>query len=86
MLYTGRARGERRQLGIARSSDGVHWTKLPDVLTGGQPWNAQVICDPTVLAQGDRVRVWFGGGDVARPDENIHGEIGYGELRIRPMR
>ena len=86
MLYTGRARSERRQMGIASSIDGVHWTKLPNILTGDQPWNAQTVCDPTVIVEGDRVRVWFGGGDVARPDENIHGQIGYGELSIRPVR
>ena len=84
MLYTGRARDEQRRMGIARSRDGLHWDRLPDILTGGQAWNAKVACDPTVLVEGGRVRVWFGGGDVARPDENIHGQIGYGELFIRP--
>jgi hypothetical protein len=28
------------------------------------------------------VGVWFGGGDVASPDENLHGQIGYGVLRM----
>jgi hypothetical protein len=28
------------------------------------------------------VRVWFGGGDVARPDQNIHGQIGAGVLTM----
>ena len=27
------------------------------------------------------VRVWFGGGDVASPDENLHGQIGLAVLR-----
>jgi hypothetical protein len=39
-----------------------------------------VICDPTVIAAGDRVTVWFGGGDVASPDQNLHGQIGLGIL------
>jgi hypothetical protein len=26
--------------------------------------------------------VWFGGGNIARPDENLNGQIGYGILRI----
>jgi hypothetical protein len=39
-----------------------------------------VICDATVVVAGDRVLVWFGGGDVARADENIHGQIGFGAL------
>ena len=34
-----------------------------------------------VLVEGDTIHVWFGGGDVASPDENLHGQIGYGVLR-----
>ena len=82
MLYTGRSREERRRLGLARSVDGVRWSKLPDVIAGNQPWDSQVICDPTVLVENSAIRVWFGGGDVARPDENIHGQIGYGLLKL----
>ena len=33
------------------------------------------------MVNGDTVRVWFGGGDIARPDENLNGQIGYGELK-----
>ena len=39
------------------------------------------MCDPSVLVDGDSIRVWFGGGDVVRPDVNLHGQIGYGVLR-----
>ena len=80
MLYTGRDRNEVRRLGLARSRDGVRWEKLPLVISGEQPWDSKVICDPTVIANGDRVTVWFGGGDVARPDQNLDGQIGLGEL------
>lgn len=83
MLYTGRDRNENRKLGLARSRDGVHWEKLPQVFAGSEPWDSKVICDPAVLVDGDQVRVWFGGGDVARPDQEIHGQIGYGVLTIR---
>jgi predicted GH43/DUF377 family glycosyl hydrolase len=76
MLYTGRDRNEVRRLGLARSRDGVHWEKLPMVIAGEQAWDSKVICDPTVIATGDRVAVWFGGGDVAHPDQNIDGQIG----------
>ena len=76
-------RTENRRLGLARSTDGVHWRKLPAVFAAPQPWDSKVICDPTVLVEGDAVRVWFGGGDVASPDENLHGQIGYGVLRRR---
>jgi predicted GH43/DUF377 family glycosyl hydrolase len=80
MLYTGRDRAEVRRLGLARSRDGVRWEKLPMVIAGEQPWDSKVICDPTVIADGDRITVWFGGGDVARPDQNIHGQIGLATL------
>ena len=83
MLYTGRARNEVRRMGLAKSSDGVHWERTGLVISGMEPWNSQVVCDATVLPEEDRVRVWFGGGDVAHPAENIHGRIGYGELNWR---
>jgi predicted GH43/DUF377 family glycosyl hydrolase len=81
MLYTGRDAVENRRLGLARSVDGVQWRKLPAVFAGTAAWDSRVICDPTVLVDGDTVRVWFGGGDVPSPDENLHGRIGYGILR-----
>jgi predicted GH43/DUF377 family glycosyl hydrolase len=80
MLYTGRARNEMRRMGLARSRDGVRWEKLPMVIAGEQPWDSKVFCDPAVIANGDRVTVWFGGGDEAHPDQNIHGQIGLGQL------
>ena len=82
MLYTGRDRGEQRRLGLARSRDGVHWernSRFP-VFTGGQSWNAKVVCDPSVEQEAGVLRVWFGGGDVASPDENLHGRIGLATL------
>ena len=81
MLYTGRDTSETRRLGLARSTDGVHWRKLPVVFAGNQPWDARVVCDPTVEVTAGVVRVWFGGGDVASPDENLHGRIGLAILR-----
>jgi hypothetical protein len=81
MLYTGTDYTTQRRLGLARSTDGVRWQKLPAVFAGTQPWNSKVLCDPTVLVDGPEVRVWFGGGDVASPDERLHGQIGYGVLR-----
>jgi predicted GH43/DUF377 family glycosyl hydrolase len=81
MLFTGTDFSEIRRLGLARSTDGVHWTKLPTVFSGGQSWDAKVICDPTVLVEGGEIHLWFGGGDVASPDENLHGQIGFAVLR-----
>jgi hypothetical protein len=78
MLYTGRDPAENRRLGLARSTDGVHWRKLPAVFTGNAAWNSKVVCDPDVHGGS----VYFGGGDIARPDEHLHGQIGYADLRV----
>jgi predicted GH43/DUF377 family glycosyl hydrolase len=80
MLYTGRDRAENRRLGLAQSDDGVHWRRMPAVFTGDQAWDSKVVCDPHVEAQAGRIRVWFGGGDVASPDERLHGRIGVATL------
>ena len=76
MLSTGRDTHENRTLQLMRSSDGVHWTVQGAAMRGMTAWNAKVLCDATVL--GDRF--WFGGGDVASPDENLHGQIGTGVI------
>ena len=81
MLYTGRARGEKRSIGLAKSPDGVQWSRESLVIEGTEAWDREVVCDPTVEVQPDRVRVWFGGGDVASPDQGLHGQIGIGMLR-----
>ncbi len=82
MLYTGRDRSENRRIGLARSRDGVAWERAgrEPVFAGTAAWNAKVVCDPSVEAREDAVRVWYGGGDVPRPDENLNGQIGYFEL------
>jgi len=80
MLYTARDFDENRRLAVARSTDGVHWRKLPQTFAGSSAWNSKVLCDATVLVEGDEIRVWFGGGDAASPDENLDGQIGMGRL------
>lgn len=83
MLYTGRDKSERRRLGLARSADGVKWERISNfILSGSSPWDSQVMCDPSVEQMPDgSLRVWFGGGDAARPDQGLHGQIGVGVLR-----
>lgn len=83
MLYTGRDLREHRRIGIARSRDGVHWDRLPTLFAGSESWNSAVVCDPTVEPADGGVRVWFGGGDVASPDENLHGRIGFALMKPR---
>jgi len=84
MLYTARDRQEYRRLGLAVSSDGVSWERISGsaALAGNQPWNEKVVCDPTVEVDGARIRVWYGGGDVAAPAENLNGQIGLAILRL----
>ncbi len=85
MLYTARDRTEVRRLGLATSADGVRWERVsPEAaFAGAQTWNAKVVCDPTLLPAGpDAFHVWFGGGDVAAPAENLNGQIGYARLRF----
>jgi sucrose-6-phosphate hydrolase SacC (GH32 family) len=80
MLYTVRNFDETRYLALARSTDGVHWTRTPARYFGAQSWNSKVICDPSVIVDGGTIKVWFGGGDAASPDENLHGQIGFATL------
>jgi len=77
MLYTGRDSRENRTLALMRSGDGVHWSAVGSPIRGQDPWDSKVLCDPAVLGN----RFWFGGGDLASPDENLHGQIGTGELK-----
>jgi hypothetical protein len=65
---------------MARSRDGVAWERTKLVIAGEQDWNRAVVCDPSVLVEGDQVRVWFGGGNRPSPDENLNGAIGVGTL------
>jgi predicted GH43/DUF377 family glycosyl hydrolase len=79
MLYTGRDRLERRRIGLARSSDGVRWSKDAQFppFDGGEAWNRMVVCDPHVeLESGGPLRMWYGGGDLARPAQGLNGQIG----------
>lgn len=85
MLYTGRDRDEKRRIGWAESVNGVDWEKseIAPMLEGSQPWNNEVVCDPSVWKQPGQALVWFGGGDRASPDENLNGQIGFAVLRLR---
>jgi predicted GH43/DUF377 family glycosyl hydrolase len=82
MLYTGRDRHEIRRIGFAESADGVRWIRSgrAPVLAGAEAWDGKVVCDPSVLPAPGGVHVWFGGGNVPRPDERVNGQIGYAFL------
>ncbi|HYM10696.1 MAG TPA: hypothetical protein VEU62_08185 [Bryobacterales bacterium] len=82
MIYTGRSAAEERRLGVARSSDGVRWQRaaLGRPIAGDEPWNRRVVCDPTLWVADGKLWLWFGGGDVPSPDQNLHGQIGVATL------
>lgn len=84
MLYTARDRKEQRRLGLARSRDGVNWSRVTEqpVLSGESAWNAAVVCDPHVMDGTSPMRVYFGGGTKPEPAENLNGQIGYATLRL----
>jgi predicted GH43/DUF377 family glycosyl hydrolase len=80
MLITGRDGNEHRRLAALSSTDGIRWTRQNSTFSGDQDWDKAVICDATVLVDGAKVRVWFGGGDLAKNDERLHGQVGLGVL------
>jgi predicted GH43/DUF377 family glycosyl hydrolase len=82
MLYTGRDEAEVRRMGWARSPNGIDWAKEREARTfeGRESWNSAVVCDATFLAEGDTIRMWYGGGDRPSPDENLNGQIGLADL------
>ena len=87
MLYTGRDRAENRRIGIVRSLDGVQWERLKEtaIFAGTAPWMAKVVCDPHVEpGENGGFRIWFGGGSIPHPAENIEGAIGYATLELMP--
>lgn len=88
MLYTGRDAHEQRRIGLARSRDGVHWNRVGkgSFFAGGDQWNSQVVCDPSVIERAGEVRVWYGGGNQPHPDQNIDGQIGLFTLTLESAR
>ena len=80
MLYTVRDFAENRYLRLARSTDGVHWTKLAAQLQGRPAMELESDLRPLRGGRRRAYQVWFGGGDVASPDENLHGQIGFATL------
>ena len=83
MLFTGRAWDEQRRIGLAESPDGVSWTRVNNwIFQGSEKWDSKVVCDPSVeVTEDGSIRLWFGGGDIARPDERLHGQIGYAFMK-----
>lgn len=90
MLYTGRSASEQRNIGLAISVDGVNWEKqnTEGLFTGNTDWNSEVICDTTFLynEKEDCLNVWYGGGNVASPDENLNGSVGLFKVDISQNR
>lgn len=86
MLYTGRNAEEQRNIGVAVSLDGVTWKKMNYqgiVDLSENTWNNQVICDTTLLEDTEgKCIVWYGGGNVPSPAQNLNGKIGRFEISL----
>ena len=55
------------------------------VFAGTSHWMQKVVCDPHVEpGEQGAFRLWFGGGSVAHPAENVAGAIGYATLELAP--
>lgn len=80
MLYTGRNAYEQRNIGFAISKDGINWKKMNIqgiINLNENDWDNQVVCDTTLLENYDgTISVWYGGGNVALPDQGLNGKIG----------
>lgn len=68
--------GSQRQIGYASSIDGVHWLRADEpVLRSGDPgsWDETLVGNPTVLHDGIRYHMWYGGWSSTDP----HWRIGH---------
>ncbi len=63
-------------LDVAPQSRVATASRLGDPAWMRRGWDSRVVADPHVLVAGETLSLWYGGGDVARPDENLHGHIG----------
>lgn len=78
MIYTGRNKNEQRNIGLAVSYDGVNFKKMntQGIFENRSDWNSEVICDTTLMLVDDDIWCWYGGGNVASPDQELNGKIG----------
>jgi predicted GH43/DUF377 family glycosyl hydrolase len=94
--YIGFANGfEDSAIGIARSRDGVAWTRHAGnpVLTRGEPgeFDSINVYKPFVVVDGDEWRLWFNGSSPLHGDDTGHDnrieQIGYASCRFsfRPL-
>ncbi|MCM3294145.1 hypothetical protein M3661_29030 [Paenibacillus sp. MER 180] len=86
MIYTGRDVNENRDIGLAISLDGINWSKVSATgIFHGRPsgtWDDSVICDTTLILEGDQLYVWYGGGDINSPDERLNGNVGLMKFNV----
>jgi predicted GH43/DUF377 family glycosyl hydrolase len=86
----------KTEIGLARSADGLKWVagSRPILETGPRmSWDEISLGDPYLMVEGktiylfylgeDRARIWFGGGNLPKPDERLNGQIGYAVLLKR---
>jgi len=69
MYYTGHGNGGLSgplSIGHATSSDGITWTEdnAPIFIRGNFAWTKREIRSPTVINDGNLLKMWFAGDDV----------------------
>lgn len=67
MLYVGSAApayGDSVHIGYAWSTNGTAWHRSATPVLPAQAWAAPHLIAPTVLVDGDTLRMWFGGGNA----------------------
>ncbi len=83
MFYAGRDNSEYRRIGLALSADGLVWRKQSVVLdVVPQGWDSRVVTSPHAFVSGRKLFLWYGGGDVATPDQGLHGHIGLATAEV----
>lgn len=88
MIYTGRDAGEKRDIGLAVSLDGVHWKKqnYNGLFTERKSgtWDDSVICDTTLVFDDDdnSLLMWYGGGNKPLPAQGLNGAVGLMKVSV----
>ncbi len=95
MWYMGGDNGTR-QIGVATSHDGIHWTKYTHnpVLSADQTWEGTIVGNHFVMRSGVGYRMWYAGGvdqanaggiGVATSFDGVNGVKDYAHNPVLPL-
>jgi hypothetical protein len=65
MYYAGSSTSSVASIGMATSSDGIHWTKREQPVLSATPgtWNEPAVYHPSVYVDGDKYYLWYTGNN-----------------------